>query len=83
MYAKAIVGGLTAGLTAAQAALLTPGITSAEWVTIALAVLGTGSVVWVTTNQTDGTRPINVTVSRPTTGGMSQGGPIHTPGADP
>lgn len=44
-YAKAIVGGLVGGLTAAGTALSDGSVTAAEWVGIALAfVLGTGLV---------------------------------------
>lgn len=44
-YWKAIVGGLTAGLGSAYQALDTGGITSQEWVAIALAVVATAGGV--------------------------------------
>lgn len=65
VYAKAIVGAAVAALASAQASLLSPGITVSEWITIALAGLGTFGTVYVTTNQTTEARPVNVTVNRP------------------
>lgn len=53
-YAKAIAGALLAGLGAYQVALLTPGVTAAEWAGIAIATLGTLTGVYVTTNKSAG-----------------------------
>lgn len=56
-YAKAIVAGvvavLIAGLTAAQVALEDDTLTTAEWVTIGLAVVGAVGVWWVKNKEPD------------------------------
>lgn len=47
-YAKALAAGLISGLSALSAALASSGVSSQEWVTIALAfVIGTGIVAAV------------------------------------
>lgn len=50
LYAKAIVGALIAALGAFQVALLSPGVTSAEMVTVAIAFLAGLGFVWATPN---------------------------------
>lgn len=50
-YGKAITGGLVAGLGAAGVALTDGAITAAEWVIIALAVLGDGGLTWTVPNR--------------------------------
>lgn len=45
-YAKAIVGAVLAGLTAAGAALTDGVITGPEWIGIAIAVVATGGAVF-------------------------------------
>lgn len=49
-YAKAIVGAIVAGLTAAQAALDDGGITEAEGVGIAIATFAALALVWAVPN---------------------------------
>lgn len=56
-YAKTIVAALTAGLIAAQTALADGGITTSDWVTIALAALG-AIAVYAVPNATPPTQPI-------------------------
>jgi hypothetical protein len=55
-YAKFIVAALTAGLIALQTAITDDRITTSEWVTIALAVLGAIGVV-IVPNKTDAEQP--------------------------
>ena len=54
-YAKAVVGALIAGLTALGAAVQTGSIgdvTTGQWITVALAVLGTFAGVFAVPNTT-------------------------------
>ena len=50
-YAKAIVGGATAGLTALGTALADNHVTSAEWVGVAVAALAALGMVWAVPNR--------------------------------
>lgn len=49
-YYKAVAAAVLAGLTSAGTALLDGHITQAEWVTIAIAVVGTSGAVGIVTN---------------------------------
>lgn len=53
MYAKAIVGGAIAGLTALGTALADEKVTSLEWVAIAIATLAGLGAVWAVPNKKD------------------------------
>ena len=50
-YAKAIVGGLVAGLTALGTAMTDDTVTTAEWVGVAVATLGALGIVYATPNR--------------------------------
>lgn len=50
-YAKAIVGGLVAGLGAYQTALMDGSVTAAEWAGVAIAALTAAAAVWATANK--------------------------------
>lgn len=53
-YAKAIIGAVVAGLGAYGASVADgSGVTGAEWVAIAVAVVGALGLVWATPNATD------------------------------
>lgn len=54
-YLKALVAALTAGGVALQAALTDDAVTSTEWVTIGLAVVGAVAVLLVPNKQTPAT----------------------------
>lgn len=49
-YAKAIIGALVAALGAVQVALVSPGVTSTEWVTVAIAFLAGLGFIWAVPN---------------------------------
>lgn len=61
-YAKAVVGGLVAGLTALGTAMTDDTVTTAEWVGIAVATLGALSFVYATPNR-DPQPPTDVDVA--------------------
>ena len=50
-YAKAVVGGLAAGVAALTPALADGTVTGAEWLTIAIAVLGGAGLIAVIPNR--------------------------------
>lgn len=50
-YMKAIVGGLVAGLTVLGTAMTDGTVTTAEWITVAVATLGALGVVYATPNR--------------------------------
>jgi hypothetical protein len=49
-YAKAVAGGLAAGVAALTPALADGTVTTTEWVTIAIAVLGGAGIIAVVPN---------------------------------
>ena len=51
-YAKAIVAALVAGLTVLGTALTDDVVTTAEWVGVAIAVLGGGGLTYAVPNRT-------------------------------
>ena len=52
-YAKAIMGGLTAGLSALGTALADGQLTATEWVVVAAAVMAGLGLVWGVPNKID------------------------------
>lgn len=52
-YAKAITGALVAGLLVLKSAVGDDVVTVAEWIDVAVSVIGAGGAVWVVPNAKD------------------------------